>query len=650
MMLRLFAVFIGLVVAALARADDRPSPAQVAVAEEAALKAAARKVAPAVVRIETLIGDSALENEGAGPTSGLIVSGEGHIVASGYAFAIKPVSILVTMADGKRLSGRIVARDHSRNLVLLKIDAPEKFPAVEPAPKEEIAVGAWAVAVGRTFDGPDVNLSVGIVSASGRIWGRAIQTDAKISASNYGGPLVDVRGRVLGILTPMSPTESGERAGADWYDSGIGFAVPMADVLAALPKLQAGKDLRGGLGGMSFSGTNFFVDPPVIAACRAKSPASKAGLKPQDRIVQADGKPIERLAQLRHVLGPLYAGDRLKLVVARGEERLPVELELVGELPPFEHPFLGILPFRDADEGLFVRYVYPGSPAEKAGVQPGDRIDSLGGKDVKSPKAALSILNAQQVGDRPAIVVTRSGKRHVLSAELTTLPTIVPPALPPAWRVAGERKSDAEKGIVPIRVAEFKNEAHALVPVSYGRSAPAGLVIVLVHPAAAARDNPLEAWRQACETHGLIVLSVKSADRTAWQPGEEEFVVKAVATLAAKYRIDPSRVVAFGERSAGTTAYQLAFTHRSLMRGVVTLDAPLPPLAEPPENEPALRLAILAATSSGSPGAARIEAGAKRLSELRHPVTKMDLGPNPRGLSNDELTAAGRWIDALDRF
>ena len=125
------------------------------------------------------------------------------------------------------------------------------------------------MAVGRTLDSADVNVSVGIISATGRIWGRAIQTDAKISAHNYGGPLVDVRGRVLGILTPMSPTESGARAGSEWYDSGIGFAVPLADVLAVLPKLQAGHDQRGGLAGVSFSGTNLYVDPPVIAACRA---------------------------------------------------------------------------------------------------------------------------------------------------------------------------------------------------------------------------------------------------------------------------------------------------------------------------------------------------------------------------------------------
>ena len=73
------------------------------------------------------------------------------------------------------------------------------------------------------------NVSVGIVSALDRIWGKAIQTDAKISPNNYGGPLVDIAGRVLGVLVPMSPDGSGEVAGVEWYDSGIGFAVPLED-------------------------------------------------------------------------------------------------------------------------------------------------------------------------------------------------------------------------------------------------------------------------------------------------------------------------------------------------------------------------------------------------------------------------------------
>ena len=116
-------------------------------------------------------------------------------------------------------------------LVLLKVEAEPKLPVPESVPSAEMRVGQWALAVGRTFEASRPNVSVGIVSALGRIWGKAIQTDAKISPNNYGGPLVDISGRVLGVLVPMSPDGSGEMAGVEWYDSGIGFAIPLEGVL-----------------------------------------------------------------------------------------------------------------------------------------------------------------------------------------------------------------------------------------------------------------------------------------------------------------------------------------------------------------------------------------------------------------------------------
>ena len=71
-------------------------------------------------------------------------------------------------------------------------------------------------------------MTVGIVSAAGRMFGKVIQTDADVSLANYGGPLVDIRGRVLGVIVPMAPQGASEVAGVEWYDSGIGFAVPLA--------------------------------------------------------------------------------------------------------------------------------------------------------------------------------------------------------------------------------------------------------------------------------------------------------------------------------------------------------------------------------------------------------------------------------------
>src|SRR5205085_6749092 len=134
------------------------------------------------------------------------------------------------------LLAKIVATDKSKMLTLLKVDAKD-LPVPDFVPTKDIKVGQWTLALGRALDTKTdlpPSMSVGIVSALGRIWNKAIQTDAKVSPVNYGGPIIDIAGRVQGIILPASPTGQDETAGFEWYDSGIGFAVPFADVMETL--------------------------------------------------------------------------------------------------------------------------------------------------------------------------------------------------------------------------------------------------------------------------------------------------------------------------------------------------------------------------------------------------------------------------------
>ena len=182
---------------------------------------------------------------------GLVVDPSGYIISSAFNFVNKPTSILVRLPDGTRKPAKLVATDHSRMLVLLKIDAEKPLPVCEIAPQGEMRVGQWAIAVGRTFESDRPNMAVGILSALDRIWGKAIQTDAAVSPNNYGGPLVDIRGRVMGVLVPLSPEAAGEIAGMEWYDSGIGFAIPVEHIQQVLPRLKKGEDLYPGLAGFA---------------------------------------------------------------------------------------------------------------------------------------------------------------------------------------------------------------------------------------------------------------------------------------------------------------------------------------------------------------------------------------------------------------
>ena len=238
------------------------------------------RVAPAVVGIETVGGLERLGPMlfGGGPTTGLVVDSSGYVVSSAFNFINRPTSILVRLPNGTRKAAKLVGTDHSRMLVLLKIDVDTPLVTCEIAPRQETRVGQWAIAVGRCFEADRPNLAVGIVSALGRVWGKAIQTDAAVSPNNYGGPLVDIHGRVLGVLVPLSPEGDDEMAGIEWYDSGIGFAIPMGDVERVLPQLKRGEDLFPGRAGVSFKGPNLYTGEPIIGGLPPQRPDGRGGL------------------------------------------------------------------------------------------------------------------------------------------------------------------------------------------------------------------------------------------------------------------------------------------------------------------------------------------------------------------------------------
>ena len=344
-------------------------------------------VAPAVVRIQTVGGLDRVGRvlTGTAATTGVVVSPDGYVISSAFNFVSRPASVLVTLSDGRRFPAKIVANDRAKMVTLLKIEAAG-LAVPKMAPRDGFRVGQWAIAMGRTYESPLPNLSVGIISALNRIWGRALQTDAKISPANYGGPLVDIQGRVIGVLVPLSQRQAGRTAGVEWYDSGIGFAIPMADILATLPRLKSGKDLLPGLMGITLKAGDVYASAAVIDRVRFNSPAEKSGLQPGDVIASVDGQVIKRLVQVRHALGNKYAGETITVLVKRGEKSVEQKIELTGKLEPYTPTFLGLLPVRkkqgEVSKGVTVRGVLPESPASKAMILPGDRVVQLDDKAV----------------------------------------------------------------------------------------------------------------------------------------------------------------------------------------------------------------------------------------------------------------------------
>jgi len=630
---------------------------------ERAIQSAAEKCAPFLVRIETLGGFEKVGNVlvGTGPTTGLVVGPQGYVISSAFNFAQKPAQILIYLGDGSRHPAKLIATDHNHQLVLLKIEIDRELPIPTPAPLDKVAVGQTAIALGRAFEGDKPNLSVGIISAVNRIWGKAFQTDAKISPNNYGGALVDLNGRVLGVLAPLSLMPGGgEDAGVEWYDSGIGFAVPLETINRVLPRLQKGEDLHPGLMGISLKGSDIYADPAAIAAVQPNSPAAKAELKPGDVITQIEGTPITRQAQLKHALGPRFAGDIIKIKVKRGKDELEKELKLVAKLAAYQHPFLGILPQREPEpemgkeppKGVTLRAVYPESAAAKAGLLPGDRLIAIDDKELASRAALQDYLNTLNIGVSVNVKFQRGGKEQTAAAaKLDKLPENIPPDLPPAHGPIASPSGDPPRtGLITFKLPEFPNECVSLIPDSYQTNVPHGIVIWLHAPGGTKTDELTAQWKDLCAKHDLILVAPKSGDITRWQRSETDFIRKACDDVISKYNIDRTRVVVAGQDGGAALAAFVAFQHRDLIRGLAMVNAPLPNGANPPANDPVYRLAFFLAGPSEGPTVIKYQAAVKKLRDLFYPVSVLGQGAAGRPLEEKERAELIRWIDCLDRL
>jgi serine protease Do len=657
--------------------------------EEAALRAAADSVADSVVQIRTIGGLDVVAGTllADGPTTGLIISADGYVISSAFNFVQQPASILVTLPSGKQAPAELVATDHSRMTVLLKVTGVADLTAPKFAPVEEIKPGQWAIAVGRTFRADRVNVSVGIVSAVNRMFGKAIQTDADVSTACYGGPLVDIRGRVIGLIVPMAPQTASEVAGAEWYDSGIGFAVPLAPLAARIERMKTGEDLRPGVLGIGMAAKNPHSSPAELAAVRSDSPAGLAGLKKGDRIIQVEGKPIRTQTDLRFALGPRYAGESVKVVAKRGDAQLERSITLAGEMPAFRHAFLGVLPMRpaanvadgaketenendqpktdDAEKelatvaGVAVRMIYSGSAAEKAGLAAGDRIVRIDETDVTSINDAIDALNNSAPGVEVKLQLMRAGAPVDVALKAGRMPNNVPAELPPALEGSDETTSDDRPADAKdikqgetreLKLPEFPQKCKVYVPASHEAGQPQAVLFWLHSPGAAKPDDVIAQWKAICDRDGVLLVVPSSSDAGRWERTEVEYLRRLIERVIADYKVDPRRVVVYGQEGGGTMAWLLGLSSRDLFRGIATTAAALPRQINAPANEPSQRVAIFSVMPAAKDVAAQVAQGLEKLSEAGYPVTTVTVAGANSKFSDAQLEELARWIDTLDRF
>lgn len=340
------------------------------------------------------------ENQSVG--SGVIIDSEKGYVLTNHHVIAKADTITVRLSDDREIEAELIGADPETDIALIKIEA-KNLSALSIADSDDLRVGDFVVAVGNPF-GLRQTVTSGIVSGLGRHglgkrYEDFIQTDASINPGNSGGALVNLQGELVGINTAILSRGGG--------NIGIGFAIPTNLVKAVMEQIvKFGEVKRGRLGIIGQDLTKELAKAfdlkrtrgVVVAQVVPDSAAEKAGVEPGDVIVKINDEEVIDFAQLRNSIGLLRIGDKARLELLRdGKPRI---VSATIQAAPEEnltsddlHQGLAGAGFVELDashplagrvEGVVVSRVDQGSPAQGAGLQPGDVITSVNRKPIKT--------------------------------------------------------------------------------------------------------------------------------------------------------------------------------------------------------------------------------------------------------------------------
>ena len=363
--------------------------------------------------------------------SGVIISADGYILTNHHVVE-GAEEIVVRLADGRELVGRLVGADALSDIAVLKVEA-KRLPVARIGDPSRLKAGEWVLAIGAPF-GFEHSATAGIVSAKGRAVGAEqyvpyLQTDVAVNPGNSGGPLINLRGEVVGVNSQIYSQTGG------WM--GISFAIPIDLAMEVVAQLRAqGRVVRGWFGINIQDVTRdlaelFGVGRPTGALVRGLSegsPAAAAGVQVGDVILEFDGHAVGRSSELPPLVGRTAPGRRVPLKLLRDGKplalnavvgELPVEPELAPAPPVEERQTLG-LTVRDlspadrtelelAEDGVLVERVSPG-PAEDAGLQAGDVVLRVNQSRVASVVEFARIVAELPAGRSAALLVLRDGE------------------------------------------------------------------------------------------------------------------------------------------------------------------------------------------------------------------------------------------------
>ena len=389
--------------------------------------------------------------------SGFIISADGYIVtnnhliqgAGGPGTTVDSVTVILT--DRKEYAARIIGRDATSDLALLKIDGTN-LPFVSFGDSTRARVGDWVIAIGNPY-GLGGTVTAGIVSALHRgitgsgAYDRYIQTDASINMGNSGGPMFDMMGNVIGINSALiSPTGA---------SVGIGLAIPAELAKPVIESLRRGQAPQRGYLGVSLQPLDENIagslglpkdNGEIVRSVQPGDPASRAGIQQGDVIIRVNNQPVTPDQTVSYLIANTTVGARVPVELIRDGRRQTVTV-VVGQRPT-EEQLAAINGGGDADEGLaddgapaipgqqtiglslqaltpqiaratnlpadargvIISAVDPSSDAATKGLQRGDLIVSVNRQPVTTPAAVLAAVEvARRAGRSSVLMLVKRG-------------------------------------------------------------------------------------------------------------------------------------------------------------------------------------------------------------------------------------------------
>ncbi len=322
--------------------------------------------------------------------SGVVIRQDGYVLTNEHV-VVQAEKIFVQLSDDRKVSAHLVGSDSDSDLAVLKIDDSKSLPYLPLGNSDDLMIGETVIAIGNPF-GLSHTVTTGVVSAlnrslntDGRTYYDFIQTDASINPGNSGGPLLNIKGELIGINSAIYGKAQG-----------IGFAIPISRAKRIVQELITHGAVEAPWIGVVVQtvtpelASHFSLKEKqgvLVRGIEPGSPAEKAGLQRGDVLLQLNGRLLRSAEEYLQREREFSSGDTLKLRVMHDQNTADVSItasrfpqERADELA---WQLLGVT-VSESNDGLEVKKIRPGSPAERIGVERGDTLMGLSGAPTKT--------------------------------------------------------------------------------------------------------------------------------------------------------------------------------------------------------------------------------------------------------------------------